>query len=105
MVTASLVMAFSMMFLLAAGGLATAVFGILELRKTSISAFQHLKANSVGEVVKANTDQLKAEVDLEQMKDAWMKDMAETAKIPQPRKKTVTDVNGRKFDMSELEAL
>lgn len=102
---AGLILAFSLMFLLAAGAIVAAIFGIRELRKTSISAFQHLKATSLPEVVQAQTDLQRAQIDVEQLKDAWNKEMQETAKIPQQRKKTVRDVNGKTFNMDELEIL
>lgn len=106
MITATLILAFCLMFLLAAGGLATAIFGIRELRRTSISAFQHLKAKDLPEQVKAQTELERAQLDVAQLKDAWEKEMQdEDKKIPKVKPKIVTDINGKKFDMSELEAL
>ena len=102
---AGLILAFCLMFILASGALVTTWLGIRELRKLGQSAFIHMKAVNVQEAVKATNDLNKAEVDLEQLKDAWTKEMADTEKIPQPKKRVVKDMTGRQFDMDDLEAL
>ncbi len=105
MVTAALVLAFCLMFVLAAGAITTTWLGILEMRKLGTSAFQHLKANNIQEVTKAEIETKRADVDLEQLKDAWQKEMAETEKIPVKKPRMVKDINGRSFNMDDLEAL
>lgn len=112
MVTAALILAFSLMFVLAVSAMGVAVYGIKEAARSNIALFQHWtraeKANNVQELVKAEGDTKRAELDLELLKQSWEKEFKQEisdGKIPVPQPKLVTSVDGRRFDMSELETL
>lgn len=112
MVTAGIILAFSLMFILAAGAMGVAAYGIREAARTQVDLFQHWsraqKSVNVQELTKADSDAKKSEVDLTMLKQSWeaeiKKEIGE-GKIPMPKPKLVKAADGRSFDMAELEVL
>src|SRR3990167_3873410 len=75
MVTAGIILAFSLMFILAAGAMGVAAYGIREAARTQVDLFQHWsraqKSVNVQELTKADSDAKKSEVDLTMLKQSW----------------------------------
>lgn len=113
---------FSTILMIFVGGIITTFYGIRELRRLKMDAFQHWKDSYTEmrllseyalRMNKAANLQEAAQVEMTLKRDADTRESAKEAikkelndgKIPVKKPRVVKDVNGREFNMDELEAL